>query len=124
MEENAPVQVFPNDAEARTSFTSELETLLLKNSVEHTMKPTELDDAWMRTHAGLWSKGHIVWVPAAVQEAVLNHEHTIPTAGHPSARKMKSMLLKAYWWSNMEDDAERYVSGCETCQHIKPDCTK
>ena len=88
------------------------------------MKPTELDDAWTRTCAGLWRKGHIVWVPAAVQEAVLNHEHSIPTAGHLSVRKMKSALLKGYWWNNMEDDAEWYVSGCETCQQIKPDHTK
>src|ERR1700731_4735553 len=84
----------------------------------------ELDDAWTRTHAGLWRKGHIVWVPAGVWEAVLNHEHTIPTAGHPGVRKMKSALLKSYWWPDIEEDAERYVSGCETCQRIKPDRMK
>ena len=65
-----------------------------------------------------------MWVPAAVWEAVLNHEHSIPTAGHPGARKMKSTLLKGYWWNNMGDDAEQYVTGCEICQHIKPNCTK
>ena len=63
-------------------------------------------------------------MPVGVREAVLNHEHTIPTAGHPGARKMKNALLKAYWWNDMEDDAERYVSGCKTCQCIKPDHTK
>ena len=110
--------------QTQTSFTLELETLLLKNSTEYTTKPAELDNAWMRTRTGLWRKGHIIWVPVAVQEAVLNHEHTIPTAGHPGVRKMKSTLLKAYWWNNMEDDAEWYVSGCETCQCIKPNRTK
>ena len=123
-EENAPIQVFPDDAEAQTSFTSELETLLQKNSTVHTTKPAELDDAWTWTCTGLWSKGRTIWVPADVREAVLNHEHTIPTAGHPSARKMKSALLKSYWWPDMEEDAKRYVLGCKTCQRIKPDCTK
>src|ERR1700720_727442 len=37
---------------------------------------------------------------------------------------MKSALLKSYWWTDMVKDAERYVSGCETCQWVKPDHTK
>src|ERR1700726_3731925 len=37
---------------------------------------------------------------------------------------MKSALLKSYWWGDMVKDAEQYVSGCETCQRGKPDCTK
>src|SRR6202043_2381905 len=47
-----------------------------------------------------------------------------PAAGHPGARKMKSALLKSYWWVDMVKDAERYISGCETCQWVKPDHTK
>ena len=106
VEENTPVQVFPANAETQASFTSELEMLLLKNSVEHTTKPDVLNDTWTRDHTELWSKGHIAWVPADVQEAMLNHEYTIPTAGHPGVRKMKSVLLKSYWWPTMEEDAE------------------
>src|SRR6202030_103857 len=32
--------------------------------------------------------------------------------------------LKSYWWVDMVKDAERYVSGCETCQRVKPGHTK
>src|ERR1700726_2100506 len=37
---------------------------------------------------------------------------------------MKSALLKSYWWVDMVKDAEWYVSGCETCQWVKPNHTK
>src|ERR1700726_3878635 len=37
---------------------------------------------------------------------------------------MKRALLKSYWWVDMVKDAEQYVSGWETCQRVKPDCTK
>src|SRR3984893_1803811 len=121
--EDAPVQVFP-EAEVRVSFTSEMEMLLQKNSVVYVTKPDELDDAWTRDSAGLWRNGRITWVPAEVRESVLNHEHNLPAAGHPGARKMKSALLKSYWWVDMVKDVDRYVSGCETCQRVKPDRTK
>ena|ERR1700730_9832137 len=45
-EEDALVQVFPSDAEVQTSFTSELEMLLLKNSMVHVVKLADLNDAW------------------------------------------------------------------------------
>ena len=45
VEEDAPVQVFP-EAEVRTLFTSEMETLLQKNSAAHVQKPEGLDDEW------------------------------------------------------------------------------
>src|SRR6202045_615475 len=37
---------------------------------------------------------------------------------------MKSALLKSYWWVDMAKDVDCYVSGCETCQQVKPDRTK
>src|SRR6202045_4205537 len=122
-EEDAPVQVFP-EAEVRVFFTSEMETLLQKNSTVYVTKPDELDDAWTRDSTGLWRNGHITWVPTDVQERVLSPEHDLPAAGHPGARKMKSALLKSYWRVDMAKDAEWYVSGCETCQQGKPHRTK
>src|ERR1700726_299503 len=122
-EEDTPVQVFP-EVEVCVSFTSEMETLLQKNSTVYVTKPDELDDAWTRDSTGLWRNCHITWVPTDVQESVLSHEHDLPAAGHPGVRKMKSALLKSYWWVDMVKDAERYVSGCEMCQQVKPDCTK
>src|ERR1700731_964303 len=123
VEEDAQVQVFP-EAEVRVLFTSEMETLLQKNSAVYVTKPDELDDAWTRDSTGLWRNGHITWVPTDVRESVLSHEHDLPAAGHPGVRKMKSALLKSYWWVDMVKDAEWYVSGCEMCQQVKPDCTK
>src|ERR1700719_2008032 len=123
VEEDAPVQVFA-EVEVCVSFTSEMQTLLQKNSVVYVTKPDELDDAWTRDSTGLWRNGRITWVPTDVWESVLSHEHDLPAAGHPGARKMKSALLKSYWWVDMVKDAERYVSGCEMCQQVKPDHTK
>ena len=110
VEEDAPVQVFP-EVEVRVSFTSEMETLLQKNSMVYVTKPEELDDAWTRDSTGLWRNGRITWVPTDARESVLSHEHDLPAAGHPGARKMKSALLKSYWWVDMVKDAEWYVSG-------------
>src|ERR1700730_13454434 len=114
VEEDAPVQVFP-EAEICTSFMSEMETLLQKNSTVYVTKPGELDDTWTRDSAGLWRNGHITWVLTGVQENVLSHEHDLPATGHPGVRKMKSTLLKLYWWTDMVKDAKRYVQGCKTC---------
>ena len=65
VEEDAPVQVFP-EIEICMSFTSEMEMLLQKNSMVYITKPDELDNTWMRDSAGLWRNGHITWVPADV----------------------------------------------------------
>ena len=51
--EDAPVQVFP-ETEIHTSFTSEMEMLLQKNSVAHVQKPEGLDDEWTWDWTGLW----------------------------------------------------------------------
>src|ERR1700720_3638226 len=123
VEEDAPVQVFP-DAEIRTSFTSEMETLLQKNSAVHVQKPEGLDDEWTRDRVGLWRKGGVTWVPEEVREEVLKFEHDLPGAGHPGPRKLRAALLKSYWWVDMVKDADRYAQGCETCQRTKPDHTK
>ena len=45
VEEDALVQVFP-EVETHTSFTSEMEMLLQKNSTVHVQKPEGLDDEW------------------------------------------------------------------------------
>src|SRR6202045_1321484 len=123
VEEDAPVQLFP-EAGVQVSFTLEMEMLLQKNSVVYVTKPDELNDAWMRDSVGLWRNGCVMWVPTNMQESVLNHEHNLPTARHPGMRKMKSALLKSYWWVDMAKDVDCYVSGCETCQQVKPDHTK
>ena len=70
---------------------------------------------------GLWQKGGTTWVPEEAQEAVLQFEHDLPTAGHPGSWKLRAALLKAYWWVDMVKDADHYASGCETCQQVKPD---
>ena len=65
VEEDVPVQVFP-EAEVHVLFTSEMETLLQKNSAVYVTKPDELNDAWTRDSTGLWRNGHITWVPTDV----------------------------------------------------------
>ena len=80
VEEDAPVQVFP-EAEVCVLFTSEMETLLQKNSMVYVTKPDELDDAWMRDSTGLWRNGHITWVPTEMYKRV------------SSAMNMTSLLL-------------------------------
>src|SRR3984893_9696980 len=123
VEEDAPVQVFP-EAEVCVLFTSEMETLLQKNSAVYVTKPEGLDDEWTRDRMGLWQKGGITWVPEEAREAVLAFEHDLPTAGHPGPRKLRAALLRTYWWVGMVKDADQYAQGCETCQRTKPDCTK
>ena len=65
-----------------------------------------------------------MWVPEEAHEVVLRFEHDLPTAGHPGPQKLRAVLLKVYWWMDMVKDADCYVSGCETCQQVKPDHTK
>src|ERR1700731_4291183 len=85
-------------SQKRRSMCCSHRMLLQKNSAVYVTKPDELDDAWMRDSMGLWRNGCITWVPTDVRESVLSHEHDLPAAGHPGARKMKSALLKSYWW--------------------------
>ena len=52
----------------------------------------------------------------ALQESriVKNHDH--PLAGHPGAKRTKSLMLTKFYWPNLGKDVKRYVEGCNKCQ--------
>jgi hypothetical protein len=47
--------------------------------------------------------------------------HEAPTSGHPGQYKTLMLLMKDYYWPGMGDMTKKFVSGCATCQRMKPD---
>ena len=55
---------------------------------------------------------------------LLQRFHDSPLAGHPGVKQMKLTMQKEVDWPGMEEDIEKYVKGCQSCQKNKPDRQK
>ena len=41
--------------------------------------------------------------------------------GHPGIDKTLELMTRNYWWPGMKKDIQKYITGCNTCQTVKPD---
>ncbi|SJL18800.1 uncharacterized protein ARMOST_22401 [Armillaria ostoyae] len=85
----------------------------IANSLNHEKGIKERD--------GLLYYDQRIYVPRdpATQGEVISRCHDHITAGHPSIKKTKELVLCDYWWPKLKKDVETYVQGCETCARTK-----
>lgn len=87
-------------------------------------------DAWFKVqanteglqrHAGLWYRGHQVVVPAvpALRTQVISALHASVWAGHFGVYKTLHAVQRLFWWPNMRQDVDHFVSHCSDCQRNK-----
>jgi hypothetical protein len=65
-----------------------------------------------------WFFGDRIYVPASepLKLTVLKRYHDLAIAGHQGIRRTKTKLKEYYFWPQMDQDIERYISTCITCQ--------
>mmetsp|Transcript_60919 Transcript_60919/g.125512 ORF Transcript_60919/g.125512 Transcript_60919/m.125512 type:complete len:1332 (-) Transcript_60919:1893-5888(-) len=63
---------------------------------------------------------HRLVVPPEFRSLLLSDAHDAAIAGHLGVDKTYSSLAQLYYWPNMHDDVQRYVSTCDSCQTNKP----
>ena len=55
-------------------------------------------------------------VPRSLVPTVLNHCHSIPSAGHQGVRRTCSIIHAEFFWNGSKRDTAQFVRNCLTCQ--------
>ena len=65
-----------------------------------------------------WFFSGRIYVPNSepLKLKVLKRYHDLATAGHQGIRRTKAKLKQHYFWPQMDQDIEKYISTCLTCQ--------
>lgn len=64
-----------------------------------------------------------IWVPndAQVRTLIMQECHDAATSGHLGRDKTVEQVKRRFYWVGMDNDIDRYVSSCDTCQRTKAD---
>nr|XP_014290242.1 uncharacterized protein K02A2.6-like [Halyomorpha halys] len=71
----------------------------------------EVQDEKFSLQDGVIFKGHRVYIPPALQPAVLAELHST----HIKTSKMKSLARRYCFWTNIDRDIEAFVKSCKAC---------
>ena len=70
--------------------------------------------------AGYWTyQGRIV-VPASMRNEIISEHHSSVIAGHFSWSRTLDMISRQFWWPQLRETVQTYVSQCVSCQQNKP----
>ena len=63
-----------------------------------------------------------VYIPKSLElwRRVVQLCHDSPTTGHPGCHGTQELVSRLYWWPSLSTFVEKYMTGCDTCQHYKP----
>lgn len=87
------------------------------HSDTHTIQ--KIDGKWMvKSNIGT-GKADVYWVPELYRNDVMRAYHLIPTAAHPSERKMHTQMKGEVWWRGMLNDVQEFVKRCHRCQLMR-----
>ena len=76
---------------------------------------------WTIGNDGLMRYRRRAYVPPdmAVRSEVMKICHDDPLAGHFGQKKTATLVMRKYYWPEMEDNIKDYVRGCDVCQRVK-----
>ncbi|GJP70907.1 hypothetical protein CLOP_g1796 [Closterium sp. NIES-67] len=62
-----------------------------------------------------------IWVPnyPPLRQLLLEEYHDVLYAGHFGSNKTLTSIAKHYYWPQMADDVQKFVTSCDTCQRMK-----
>nr|XP_014284058.1 uncharacterized protein K02A2.6-like [Halyomorpha halys] len=75
------------------------------------LQNAEVQDEKYSLQDGVIFKGHRVYIPPALQQAVLDELHST----HIKTSKMKSLARRYCFWTNIYRDIEAFVKSCKAC---------
>ena len=93
----------------------------------YTVDPWFLDQANLMDFSldkGLWYiVGGRVVIPDSgdIRLKLISDFHSCPYVGHVGINQTTRLILRYYWWQNMDQDIACYVRECHSCQTIKVD---
>jgi hypothetical protein len=79
----------------------------------------KIDDAHLLYENGMMHYKGKVYIPPTLRERIMKEGHDAPIAGHPGITKTLKLIKRNYWWPLMNQDIEKYVKGCDSCQRNK-----
>lgn len=65
-----------------------------------------------------------LYVPKNLRIKILDSFHLSPPFWHPGAKKMKSLIIRAFNWPLLHQDITRYLQSCLTCARSKSKISK
>lgn len=92
-----------------------LQTDLLSQIKEASSESARPPGITLVNRDGLFWKGSQIFVPEDVRVRVLTLLHDHPLAGHFGVRKTLELVQRTFWWPNLKDFCEKYVSSCPIC---------
>jgi hypothetical protein len=77
---------------------------------------------WVEDDTGVVTWKNRVYVPKdkSLREKIIRLHHDLPAAGHSGRYKTQELITRNYWWPRIQSDVQKYVSGCQVCQRVKP----
>ena len=77
---------------------------------------------WAEDETGIVTWQDRIYVPKdkRLREDIIRQHHDSPLAGHPGRYKTQELITRNYWWPGIHCDVREYVTGCDTCQRMKP----
>ncbi|GJP43592.1 hypothetical protein CLOM_g3035 [Closterium sp. NIES-68] len=62
-----------------------------------------------------------IWVPnyPPLRQLLLEEYHDVLYAGHFGSNKTLTGIAKHYYWPDLADDVQKFVTSCDTCQRMK-----
>ena len=70
----------------------------------------------MLKNNGLLYRIERLWVPAALQKAILESEHNTKIAGHMGMDKILELITRNFWWPGIADLVCNYIRSYHKCQ--------
>ena len=85
-------------------------------------------DAWFADNAntselalrkGIWYKGDQIVVPSSLRSECVRVCHACPWSGHVGMHKTYAHCAHYFWWPQMRETVNNFVSTCDSCQRVK-----
>ena len=71
----------------------------------------------------LWHMGHLC-VPSSEHAKMIWEVHYSRVVGHFEVKNIVAVLQKYFYWSNLQQDIEKYIRSCTSCAISKPSIKK
>ena len=56
-------------------------------------------------------------IPEAMKKRMISWYHTYLL--HQGLSQTKETIFQHFWWKGMQNDIKKYISKCDSCQHLK-----
>ena len=77
------------------------------------------DEEWTIEEGVVMKEGQIYVLEGELRGEVIQLHHNTLVKGHGGRWKTTELVTRNYWWPGVMKEMEKYVDGCNACQHYK-----